>query len=336
MKSIYINASNCHQGGGKILLNAFISGIQNPLENYIFYIDKRYIVPVNHDVKINFQQIKIWERFIVSYKIKKSLKIDDLIIYFGNLPPLIKFKKNKVILLLSNRFYVDSISFKGFSFRDIIKIKLEKLYFKLFKENVNEFIVQTTTMKNLLNKIISNKKILVLPFENSLINNEIILDKEPETYIYVASLLPYKNHKRLIQAWNKLNIDGNSPKLYLTIDQNNYINNWLKSYIYDHNLNVILLENISRQELINIYKRCEFLIYPSYFEAYGLPLIEAVNYNLKILAADVDYCWDLVTPYDFFNPFDVNSIERCILRSLRIYDNKIPILKSKEFINKII
>ena len=80
-------------------------------------------------VKLQFKVVSIWERVFVSFRIIKIVKINDIIIYFGNLPPLLKFYNNKVILLLSNRFYVDSISFKGFIFREMIKIKLEKLYF---------------------------------------------------------------------------------------------------------------------------------------------------------------------------------------------------------------
>ena len=85
-----------------------------------------------------------------------------------------------------------------------------------------------------------------------------------------------------------------------------------------------------------IYKNCEYLIYPSYFEAYGLPLIEAVNYKLKILASDVDYCWDLINPNDYFNPHDVSSIERCILRAINMSPQKNIILTPKDFINKIL
>ena len=336
-KSIFINASNCHQGGGKTLLDSFISGIENSNNNYFIYIDSRYNPANKPSINITFIRITVWERLFISYRIKKHAINDDLVIYFGNLPPMLKFNKIKVILLLSNRFYVDKISFKGFSFRDMIKIKLEKLYFNLFKSNVNEFIVQTTTMKNLLQQNIKNSKvILTLPFENSFINNDFTVKKELNTFIYVASLLPYKNHKRLIQAWINLNKEGVSPKLFLTIDQNNEIENWIKFNIIKYNLNVILLERISRSELMNIYRKCEFLIYPSYFEAYGLPLVEASNHNLKLLSADIDYCWDLVTPNDFFNPYDVSSIERCVKRAIKVYDKKTNILKPKDFINKII
>lgn len=337
MKSIIINASNCHQGGGKTLLDAFINGITYSEDKFIIFMDNRYIPPVIENINITYNKINIFSRPFVSYLIKKIAKPNDQLIYFGNLPPILKFDKQHVILLLSNRFYVDSISFQGFRFKDIIKLKLEKLYFKIFINNVNEFIVQTNTMKKLLQKNIYKKaNVRVLPFENSFSTENLVINKEPNSFIYVASLIPYKNHKKLIEAWNNLNRSGISIKLYLTIDQNNDIKKWIKEYISDNNLNIILLENISRFELINIYKNCEYLIYPSYFEAYGLPLIEAVNYKLKILAADVDYCWDLITPNDYFNPHDVSSIERCILRAINMSPSKNNILTPKEFINKII
>ena len=55
-KTIYINASNCHQGGGKTLLDAFISGISTKEINYYFFIDKRYHPPINLEGNIIFQK----------------------------------------------------------------------------------------------------------------------------------------------------------------------------------------------------------------------------------------------------------------------------------------
>jgi glycosyltransferase involved in cell wall biosynthesis len=120
------------------------------------------------------------------------------------------------------------------------------------------------------------------------------------------------------------------------MDQNNDIYKWIKLFVNKYKLNVIFLENINRNDLLNLYKSCEYLVYPSTFEAYGLPLIEALNYNLKVLCADLDYCWDLIKPFDFFNPYDASSIERCILRRYDYNLNSTKILTPKEFLNKII
>ena len=78
------------------------------------------------------------------------------------------------------------------------------------------------------------------------------------------------------------------------------------------------------------------LIYPSFFEAYGLPLIEARKYHLKILASDMDYSWDFITPDGFFNPHDVDSITRAVKRYLNRPDTLDQIYTPKEFINKLL
>ena len=57
-------------------------------------------------------------------------------------------------------------------------------------------------------------------------------------------------------------------------------------------------------ELINTYSKVQTLIYPSLFEAYGLPLVEAKKYKMKIICSDLDYCWDFIEPDDFFSPYN--------------------------------
>jgi hypothetical protein len=42
IKTFYVNASNCHQGGGKTLLDGFIEGLTESEFNYVFFLDKRY------------------------------------------------------------------------------------------------------------------------------------------------------------------------------------------------------------------------------------------------------------------------------------------------------
>ena len=103
-------------------------------------------------------------------------------------------------------------------------------------------------------------------------------------------------------------MDSNSDKISLTI----------KNEIKKNKLNVVLLENISRDTLLTYFEKVENLIYPSLFEAYGLPLVEAKRYNMKIISADLDYAWDLIKPDDFFNPYSSLSIFRALTRMLGI------------------
>ena len=335
---LIVNASNCHQGGGKTLIHGFLKGASKPIKTIVF-IDDRLEIDFPISDSIDIIRTNKFNRFLVGFKIKKLANEDDKILYFGNLPPFLKFKCNNVLLQLSSRFYVDSINMRGFSLKDIIKIYLEKFYFKLFIKNVTQVIVQTSTMYNLLKDSGFKNKISIWGFDDlygdSQKNNEII-NKEKNTFIYVASLLPYKNHQRLLKSWKKLKQDNINPKLYLTIEGNGFSKKSLKKFVEYHNLNVIFLEDITREKLLSIFLRVETLIYPSLFEAYGLPLIEAKKHNMKIIASDLDYCWDFIEPDEFFNPYDVDSIVRAVKRFLKKEKNLDTIYSPQEFFNKIL
>jgi glycosyltransferase involved in cell wall biosynthesis len=228
---------------------------------------------------------------------------------------------------------------KGFAWASIAKIYLDKMYYKLFIKNVSQVIVQTKSMHDKLIESGFKKSISILAFddlENIEFEKNEKFKKEKNSFIYVASLFPYKNHKRLLYAWNKLNYEGIRPKLYLTLDDDSPVKKWIKDFVLLNNLNVIFLENISREELLTFYSKIEVLIYPSLFEAYGLPLVEAKKYKMKIIASDLDYCWDFIVPDDFFNPLDVNSISRSIKRFLKKKKKLDIIYNSKDFFNKIL
>ena len=122
---------------------------------------------------------------------------------------------------------------KGFKWRDIGIIYLEKLYYKLFIKNVSQVIVQTSSMYNKLIESGFQKKISIWAVDDLGDNmfNEEKNKKDKNSFIYVASLNPYKNHKRLLSAWNKLKNDGISPKLYLTLDDNVVMKKWIKNFI---------------------------------------------------------------------------------------------------------
>lgn len=332
---LIVNASNCHSGGGKIQILGFLKGVSNNIDTLV-YVDERLNINFPISEKVKIIKINKYGRFFVGFKIRKLVKPNDKIFYFGNLPPYINFNCNNVLLQLSSRFYVDSISMKGFKLSHIIKIFLEKIYFILFIKNVTQVIVQTSSMKNKLIEFGFKKKISVWGFDDSGNDTNEKFEKQKNTFIYVASILPYKNHKRLVKSWKQLKDDGISPKLFLTLDGNSRLKKWIENYVTENKLNIVFLEDINREALLEIYKTTEYLIFPSIFEAYGLPLIEAKRYNMKIIAADLDYCWDFIEPDYFFNPYSIDSITRSVKRCLKSHKKLDIIYDSKDFFQKIL
>ena len=222
-----------------------------------------------------------------------------------------------------------------------IRVSLEKLLLRLCINNVDEIVVQTLTMKDIMKSFRINKfkgKIRILPFKNleeQLANFSL---RESESFLYVAGPDPHKNHKNLLKAWKLLDSEGIRPKLYLTIDDDSSVSeyNYIKTFIDENKLNVSIKSRLNRQDLLGYFSKVSALIYPSVFEAYGLPLIEAQKFNLPIIASELDYVRDLIDPNESFDPHSPRSISRSVKRFLAIKEVRKPILTSEQLLKEIL
>lgn len=333
---VFVNASNCMSGGGRTLLKGLLKGVAfYPQYEFVVFIDARFETTIAES-NLTYIRIAKKDRYKVAFIIRKQLKPNDIIFYFGNLPPLISFPGHRVFLLQSNRFMIEKYSLKGFSPKRKIAIILERAYFNFFYKNVTDIIVQTSSMLSQVKKLKRKIPAYIMPsYDLAEFASEQIVSnraKIPGTFLYVASLYPYKNHERLLRAWKKLSDEGLSPRLSITVDDENALTKWIENYIQENSLNVRMLRKLPREALLKVYEESEVLIFPSLYESYGLPLVEAKAYNMKVIASDLDFSWDLIDPDDYFNPYDENAIARAIARHLKQPRVKDCILDPKTFL----
>jgi len=337
---IYLNACNLHTSGGKVLLDDLISATKYFKNiNFTFYIDPRFKFQESERNNVYFKIIKKYQRPIVRHIIERNTKNDDIIIYLTNIPPLIKHKC-KTILVQSNRFVIDKFTLKGFSLTTKIRITIEKLLFYVGKKNVDYIVVQSSTMQSILRDLgINEEKIKIIAYKDQEeLNNENNhkIKRSPNEFLYVSSDDAHKNHIKLVESWCFLSKEGLYPKLILTININTKLFNWITNKIDAHNLSVEIKPNLRRKDLLTLYKSSTALIYPSLFESYGLPLVEAVQYGIPIIASELDYVRDIVDPEETFDPNSAKSISRSVKRFLKIKGKKTGIVTPVEFINNVI
>ena len=119
--NIFINASNIHVGGGKVILNDLIRGTKHyKLINFVFYIDSRHELQALTQSNVIFKRVKKKQRFLVYSFINKETQKNDIVIYLTNIPPIFKHKC-KTILVQSNRFVIDNYTLSGFSIKTKFK-----------------------------------------------------------------------------------------------------------------------------------------------------------------------------------------------------------------------
>lgn len=353
MRKLYIQASNVHQGGGKTLLESIIKNIDNDQE-CIVYVDRRLEISNFTSKKITLVEVapNPLNRFMIELSISRLVTDNDTLLCFGNLPPLFKLRC-RVVLFLQNKFLIENLNLNQFSLITQLRVSLERMWLKLKLSNVDRLIVQSPSMKNSFLNFLKNSyskssikllkfanKIEILPFFDnglSLKNHKRNNSERYIDFVYVASGDPHKNHKRLIEAWRMLARDGIFPNLYLTVDCEFYKErvDWMAEIIEKNNLQVTNLGSVCKKQINELYEKSNTLIYPSKFESFGLPLLEAKEQGLKVIAPELDYVRDLINPDEVFDPESSISIYRSVKRFLGIND-EVYIHTAKDFLNSVL
>jgi glycosyltransferase involved in cell wall biosynthesis len=221
---------------------------------------------------------------------------------------------------------------------------MERLWLSRKLANVDEFVVQTPSMKRLLEtKNQGEKPIHILPFvaePNGYMRNvsqEILIKEHDFDFLYVASGEPHKNHQKLIQAWCLLAKEGLFPSLCLTLEESRFTKLCRKidDMRQQHNLQVTNVGNLHHHEILALYAKVGAVIYPSNFESFGLPLIEARQANLPVLAPELDYVRDVIDPEQSFDPYSAVSIARAVKRFMGLDEQVLPLLDASRFMTSI-
>lgn len=336
---LVLHAPNIHQGGGLVLLSELIPAI--PDKSFLV-LDARLRISLDKlkNFDIYFVKPTIWGRFKAECKLKLITNNSDKVLCFGNLPPLFSLKAD-VTLFLQNRLTIDNrIFLKGFGRRVCARITLERCWFWLRQKNVKQFIVQSKSMQKIVRSVL-NCEAKILPFPNSLssVPEKDTLDNIKEVdFVYIATGEPYKNHEKLILAWVELGRCGIFPSLCLTVNRNTHpsLCDWIEEISLKHQLKITNLGSIPRLEVLSLYRKTKALIFPSLVESFGLPLVEAGQLGLPIIASELDFVRDVVSPKETFDPNSVVSIARAVRRFLCRSESAIPLLTSEEFIAQAI
>jgi glycosyltransferase involved in cell wall biosynthesis len=334
----FLQASNVHQGGGRSLLSALLNAVKGEI---FLCVDDR--MPLQTDFKSNMQvrRVKpsIIQRLLTEKWLAQVVEEDDVILCFGNLPPLFRLKGHTVVFV-QNRYLIEDVPLNGFPLRIQIRLSLERLWLARKLMNSDEFIVQTPTMKKLLDaKTQGKKSVRVLPFvadPSGYTRNYLKPDKKNTNYdfVYVASGEPHKNHRKLIEAWCLLAVDGLFPTLCLTLDRIRFfvLSRWIEDMIQQYGLKVSNLGELSHDDVLSLYEKSAATIYPSKFESFGLPLIEARKAGLPVLASELDFVRDVLDPEQVFDPDSSMSIARAVKRYMDLYDKPLTLLNAEHFL----
>jgi glycosyltransferase involved in cell wall biosynthesis len=151
--------------------------------------------------------------------------------------------------------------------------------------------------------------------KNYMENKSYINDKYniPKDYILVVgNLQPRKNISRLLNVYIQLkkNIEGFDHKL-LIVGRKAWLFNDIFKNIRDNGLvdDVILTNFVTDEELVKIYNAADVFVYPSIFEGFGLPPLEAMACGTPVITSNTSSLPEVVGESGImFNPFNEQEI----------------------------
>ncbi len=342
---LFLHATNVHQGGGKALLTAILSAIPKTTQTTA-QLDRRMAVSSNlpENLIIEFVKPSVLQRLRAEWRLARNSRPDDVILCFGNLPPLFKLA-GRVQVFLQNRYLIDDVPLCDFPLKTRIRLWIERLWLSGRMANVDAFIVQTPSMQRLLLARTKGKvPVHVLPFMADPANYVRRIGKHEAAgnsqieFAYVASGEPHKNHRMLVSAWCLLAEEQVYPSLRLTLDRRTFpdLCDWIEQQIVQHQLNISNEGSLPHEAVTQLYGRVDAMIYPSTFESFGLPLIEARQAGLPILASELDYVRDVIDPEESFDPESPVSIARAVKRFMLKEEPPLSLQNAEDFLGHIL
>lgn len=334
---ILIDSVYVHNAGGKTLLEVLINSIDRvDLINYWFLFDSRF--DGNNIKPINAGRITILKASELQRRkfYKKNRDNFKSVLCFSNVPPPISIDQ-QVVIYFQNDLLLSSKN-SGLNLRSQLILAIKKTYISFLNKKNYLWAVQTILMKEkLMNSLkIESDNIEVYPFFEEL-NCSSKVNSKKNSFLYVAGSGKHKNHERLILAFNQAANESEAPltlKLTLPKEAFSFLTQNLPNT--SPNLKLINLGELTKKQVLNSYQETRFLIYPSLKESFGLPLIEATQQGVYVIASELPFVSQVIKPSLSFNPYSEIDIAKVVLKAVNLKNTTKTIIKVKNKANSLL
>jgi glycosyltransferase involved in cell wall biosynthesis len=195
------------------------------------------------------------------------------------------------------------------------------IFYKILKDSDHIITVSENTKNDLINKFkIPEDKIRVIPLaanenfkqidESKIFSTTTKYNINCPFILYVGTLEPRKNIPNLLNAYYKLKKQGINHKLVIAGGKG-----WKYKEIFEtiEKLNlqkdVIFTGYVPDEDLPGLYNAAELFVYPSLYEGFGLPPLEAMQCGTPVITSNTSSLPEVVGAAGItVNPYDVDEL----------------------------
>jgi len=254
-----------------------------------------------------------WEQFDLPRYLKKYYKTKPLLLSLANTAPL--FYKHKIVTIHDTAFLINP---KWFSRRFYY-------FYRFLARNAQTVItVSEFSKKEIIGKMkISPAKIEIIYNAVSSIfkktDNENNKSKYGKYILTVSSLAPRKNLKRTIEAFKKLKLQQYS--LVIVGAGHRSLGNKRLNELTNAGEGIIFKGHVEDEELVNLYNNAELFIFPSLYEGFGIPPVEAMSCGCPCVVSNTSCLPEICgKAAEYCDPYDVIDIAKTMNKVLKDFD----------------
>ncbi|MBI5749469.1 MAG: glycosyltransferase family 4 protein [Nitrospinae bacterium] len=318
-------------GIGRYLLN-FLKYATNARREYQFILYGNQFTHLDYKspnltLKIILERITAtWDHILLP----AHLKNDRVDIF---LSPYIKaaiFSPCPYITTIHDLLFLSTPDYTGWRYKPYNEVF--KIFGRIVSKRASAIITDSEYSKKDIIKIfgVDEEKINVISLgisdEYKPVTNLYSIEKIKNIYnikgkyiLYVGNFKPHKNVKRLIEAFAGINKDFSDIKLVLGGKRDKFVPSLEElSEKLEIRDSVIFTDFIKDEDLPYLYSGAELFIYPSLYEGFGLPVLEAMACGTPVICSNTtslpEVAWDAGI---LINPEDVKSMASAISKLLK-------------------
>jgi glycosyltransferase involved in cell wall biosynthesis len=262
----------------------------------------------------------IFSRFVVQFFLPFLLKLKrtDAILYTGNYSSFIK--KSKQVLVVHDLLYLRK------QFLPDILIRLQRRVFVPRSIAISDKVIAISdfTRNDILKNIKSSSENRIVRvynyfnFQKYTNSSTVSLEHNYTKYfLCVSSAAFHKNVIIILKAFEKFCVHNDDVDLFLvgsinygsTLAFYNQLTVKLKDRIH-------LFYSVSNLELSHLYADCEAFISASLFEGLGMPIVEAMYFNVPLILSDIDVFREVTNNQAvFFNPNSIEELSQILIKN---------------------
>ncbi len=136
-------------------------------------------------------------------------------------------------------------------------------------------------------------------------------------WLFIGRRLRYKNFGTILRAWCKFRHEYKIDSYLVAVGPHDSLESCQIDFLIKNRLEqrLVLLSRLDDRTLSVAYHGAQAFIFPSLFEGFGIPLLEAMACNTPIIASDIPVFHEIAEEAAlYFDPHDENALAETMAR----------------------